>query len=120
MVRWRAFEEFIFSLNASSLALLPGCQWVSSFSLPCPSAMVFLPCQRLESNGASQPWTETSEIMSQNKLSSFKLFFSGHGYGKLTNTDAKACWISFWSNEVLHWKDCVGSFVGRHSSFSRF
>lgn len=43
------------------------CHEVSSSPLLCLSAVTFSPFQRLKSNGANRPWTETSEVKSQHK-----------------------------------------------------
>jgi hypothetical protein len=59
-------EGFIETLD--SFFLLPFYSHVlSSFPLPCPSAVLFLPCHKPKNNGASLPWNKASETVSQNK-----------------------------------------------------
>lgn len=64
--------------------LLSGCHEMNSFPVPSPSAMMFLPCLKPKNSGAGQSWIEDFETVSQNKLSSFKLFFYSISRGNLT------------------------------------
>jgi hypothetical protein len=57
-------------------------------------SMIFLPCHEPKSNGASQPWTETSETVSQN-LSFLKLFSQ-----VFCSSDKKLANIENWYTEV--------------------
>jgi hypothetical protein len=54
-------------LCLSSSSLLAGHHEVSSYVPPRTLAFDTLPCNGPESNEVGQPWSETSEVMSQNK-----------------------------------------------------
>lgn len=68
-VPWRDY----LALPSPSLLPFPGCQGVSCFPPPHPSAL-----PQAQSNGASSQWTKSSGTMGQNQSSLLKVVFLRH------------------------------------------